>query len=84
MTKETLTLINIKKDLKRYYQIKLRDLLIISPFIPLAYLIILNVFLLFCNPNYNFKIIFSIIFWGIFFSAILYDLITIIIGFSSI
>lgn len=84
MTKETLTLINIKKDLKRHYQLKLRDLLIVSPFIPLTYFLIFKVFLLFCNPNYNFKIIYSIIFYGIFFLAILYELVTIIIGFSSI
>lgn len=79
MTKETLTHINIKKDLKRHYQIKLRDLLIIFPFIPLANLLILNLILLFCKPNNSFKIIFSIIFLGIFFLIVLYDLITIII-----
>lgn len=84
MTKETLTNINIKKDLKRHYQIKLRDLLIIFPFIPLANLLILNLILLFCKPNNRFKIIFSIIFLGIFFLIVLYDLITIIIGFLSI
>lgn len=84
MTKEILSYKNIKRDLKKHFSVKLRDLLVVILIVPLANIIILNLILLFCNLEGSFKIVFSIIFCSICLLLVSYDLTKIIVGLISI
>lgn len=79
MTKEALTLENIKKDLRKHYYSRIKNLLLLLLITPLACLIALSAVLQFYNPGGSFKITFSIVIFAICFISIACNAITIII-----
>lgn len=82
--KELLTKANIIIDLKNRFFRKTTGFLLTLILIPIGNLILVNLLILILDPNEQFNLVFSCIYYTIFSLIALYDLFEIIYGFISI